>query len=193
MRPLLVTFVGGETGPWVVERLETVAGAPLEPASRLDVIEGEAGKRLDRRPAWTLRGVTSNERYLTRIEHEALVAIQEQLGRVASTRAALIPITKSDAWWELPQDDRRRIFEESSHHLATSLEYLPAVARRLHHGRDLGEPFDFLTWFEFAPEHASAFEELVDRLRETEEWAYVEREIDIRLAHDPADQASRAI
>ena len=193
MRRLLVTFVGGETGPWVVERLETVAGAPLEPASRLDVIEGEAGRRLDGRPAWTLRGVTSNERYLTRIEHEALVAIQEQLGRVASTRAALIPITKSEVWWELPQDDRRRIFEETSHHLATSLEYLPAVARRLHHGRDLGEPFDFLTWFEFAPEHASAFEELVDRLRETEEWAYAEREIDIRLAHDPVDQASRAI
>ena len=67
------------------------------------------------------------------------------------------------------------------------------IARRLHHGRDLGEPFDFLTWFEFAPEHASAFEELVDRLRETEEWAYAEREIDIRLAHDPVDQASRAI
>lgn len=64
------------------------------------------------------------------------------------------------------------------------LEYLPAVARRLHHGRDLGEPFDFLTWFEFAPERADAFEELVERLRETEEWAYVEHEIDIRLIRD---------
>jgi hypothetical protein len=60
--------------------------------------------------------------------------------------------------------------------------YLPAVARRLHHGRDLGEPFDFLTWFEFPPEHATAFEELVWRLRETEEWTYAEREIDLRLA-----------
>jgi chlorite dismutase len=102
--------------------------------------------------------------------------------RVESTRAALIPITKSEAWWALPQDERRRIFEESSHHVATGLEYLPEIARRLHHARDLGEPFDFLTWFEFAPEHASAFEELVDRLRETEEWAYIEREIDIRLS-----------
>jgi hypothetical protein len=46
----------------------------------------------------------------------------------------------------------------------------------------LGEPFDFLTWFEFTPEHAAAFEELVRRLRGTEEWAYVEREIDLRLA-----------
>jgi hypothetical protein len=185
MRPLLVTFAGGETGSWAVERLETVAGAPLEPTSRLEVTEEATGRRLDWRPAWILRGVTSNERYVSRIEHDALVAKQDPLGRRASTRAALIPITKSDAWWELPQDERRRIFEESSHHVATGLEYLPAVARRLHHGRDLGEPFDFLTWFEFAPEHASAFEELVERLRETEEWAYVEHEIDIRLSREP--------
>jgi len=31
-------------------------------------------------------------------------------------------------------------------------------------------------------EPAAAFEELVLRLRETEEWTYVEREIDLRLA-----------
>jgi hypothetical protein len=70
----------------------------------------------------------------------------------------------------------------SDRHIATGLEYLSAVARRLHHGCDLGEPFDFLTWFEFAPEHAAAFEELVRRLRETKERTYVEREIDLRLA-----------
>ena len=29
---------------------------------------------------------------------------------------------------------------------------------------------------------AELFQELVSKLRETEEWAYVEREIDIRLA-----------
>ena len=185
MRPLLVAFAGGEVGSWAVERLETVAGAPLEPVSRLGMIEGRATSGLDGRPAWVLHGVTSNERYVSRSEHDALVTKQESLGRESSTRAGLIPIAKSEAWWELPQDERRRIFEESSHHVATGLEYLPAIARRLHHGRDLGEPFDFLTWFEFAPEHADAFEELVDRLRETEEWAYVEREIDIRLFREP--------
>ena len=132
--------------------------------------------------------MTSNERYVSRSEHDALVAKQAALGREDSTRAALIPITKTDTWWELPQDERRRIFEESSHHVATGLDYLPAVARRLHHGRDLGEPFDFLTWFEFAPEHAAAFEGLVRRLRETEEWTFVGREIDIRLARHPDRQ-----
>jgi hypothetical protein len=41
------------------------------------------------------------------------------------------------------------------------MRYLPAVARRLSHSRELGEPFDFLTWFEYAPEHAAHFEELL--------------------------------
>jgi hypothetical protein len=44
--------------------------------------------------------------------------------------------------------------------------------------------FDFLTWFEFAREDAASFEELVRRLRATEEWSYVEREVDLRLTRD---------
>ena len=69
-------------------------------------------------------------------------------------------------WWELTQEERRRIFEDKSRHIADSLKYLPAIARQLYHCRDLGEPFDFLTWFEFAPEHATEFEELVCMLAE---------------------------
>jgi hypothetical protein len=182
MPPLHVAFVGGSTGRWSIERQETVTGSPLGPASRLEVVEGSGAADPAGDAVWVLRGVTSNERYATRGEHRELAARQEPLGRAGSTRAALIPVTKSEAWWDLAQDERRRIFEESSHHIATGLEYLPAVARRLHHGRDLGEPFDFLTWFEFAPEHTAAFSELVRRLRETEEWTFVEREIDLRLA-----------
>src|SRR5215472_1395035 len=153
--PLLVAFAAGESGPWRIDRIAGVSGGPLPAAARLAVVEGAAASHLYEGAAWVLRCVTLNERYLTRREHDDLVALQQPLGRPGSTRAALIPITKSEAWWELAQDERRRIFEESSRHLATSLEYLPAVARRLHHGRDLGEPFDFLTWFEFAPEDAS--------------------------------------
>ncbi len=102
--------------------------------------------------------------------------------RPEATRAALIPITKSEAWWALAQDERRKVLEETSHHIAIGLEYLPAIARRLYHGHDLDEPFDFLTWFEYAPQAAPAFEDLVARLRATREWDYVEREVDIRLA-----------
>ena len=58
---------------------------------------------------------------------------------------------------------------------------LPAIARKLHHSRDLGEPWDFLTWFEFAPTQTAAFDELLHALRESEEWNYIDREVDIRL------------
>jgi hypothetical protein len=62
------------------------------------------------------------------------------------------------------------------------MTYLPRIARRLYHARELGEPFDFLTWFEFAPEHAQAFEDLVGMLRSREEWTFVDREVDVRLS-----------
>jgi hypothetical protein len=64
------------------------------------------------------------------------------------------------------------------------LKYLPAIARRLYHCRDLGEPFDFLTWFEYARSSEEAFNQLVTNLRGTEEWTYVEREVDIRLIRE---------
>ena len=91
------------------------------------------------------------------------------------------PDPESADWWELTQEERRRIFEDQSHHIATGLKYLPEIARQLYHCRDLGEPFDFLTWFEYAPQHASRFEDLVRALRASEEWSYVEREVDIRV------------
>lgn len=164
-----------------MQRVERVRGESLPAVARLEVLE-ERNAPLLRAARWVLRGATSSERYLTRFEHDALAAREASLDRPEATRAALIPVRKSAAWWELPQDERRAIFEERSRHVATSIEYLPAIARRLHHGRELGEPFDFLTWFEYAPTQADAFEELVRRLRSTEEWSYVEREVDVRLA-----------
>ncbi len=65
------------------------------------------------------------------------------------------------------------------------------IARQLYHCRDLGEPFDFLTWFEYAPEHAMFFEDLVKVLRATEEWTYVEREVDIGTRSGDAGSNSR--
>ena len=132
--------------------------------------------------AWVLRGMNSYERYVIREEKERLAAVQPPIGRPQATCAAWIPIKKSAAWWQLPQDERRAIFEDRSSHIATGLRYLPAVARRLHHSYDLDEPFDFLTWFEYAPADSDRFEELVRALRQTEEWRYVEREVDIRVS-----------
>lgn len=181
-RPILVTFVAGAVGPWTIERITPVAGRTLPPATQLFVAEGDGDAASSPDAAWSLRGFTSNERYVSASEREALTAVQEPLGRPSATRAALIPIRKTEAWWDLTQDARRAIIEEQSHHIATGLEYLPAVARRLHHARDLGGDFDFLTWFEYRPEAADDFETLVTRLRATEEWSYIDREVDIRLS-----------
>ena len=179
-RPLLVSFIASGQGAWRIERIDTIVGESLPAADRLEVVESPSPS-LSVAPAWVLRGVTSNVRYTNRLELDALQQSQERLNRPLATRAALIPIRKTAAWWNLAQDERRRIFEEQSHHIAIGLEYLPAIARRLHHSRELHEPFDFLTWFEYAPEHSDEFEQLVLRLRNTEEWHYVDREIDIRL------------
>ena len=178
--PLFVAFAAGPSGFWRVDRITAVAGEGLPEAARLTVFEG-AEARIPDDTEWVLRGTTSNSRYTNHREAEALVSSQEGLMRPQATRAALIPIRKTEAWWALAQDERRAIFEEQSRHIGISLDYLPAIARRLHHSRDLGEPFDFLTWFEYAPEHAEAFEELVRKLRSTVEWRYVDREVDIRL------------
>jgi chlorite dismutase len=176
----LWTFVGGATGKWAVLRMKAVAGSTLDPVAAVEVLPGEPSPP-SAGCAWRLRGVTSHDRYVTRQEKNNLVAIQPALGRPEANHAALIPIRKSAAWWALTQDERRAIVEERSGHVATGLKYLPAVARRLHHSRDLGEPFDFITWFEYAPQHEAAFNELLAALRNTEEWKYVEREVDIRL------------
>lgn len=173
--PIHAWFSGGDRGSWRVERVDAVIGEPLPPVARLSI------GPLESRARWRLQGVTSMHRYLARDEKARLVEVQAPLARPEATCAALIPIKKNDAWWELGQDERRAIFEEKSAHISGTMRFLPQIARRLYHARELGEPFDFLTWFEFAPEHRAIFDELVGMLRATEEWKYVEREVDIRV------------
>lgn len=168
-------FAAAATGQWRITSITATAGATLPGAACLS-IDGAP-----RDAAWTLRGTPSNLRYTTAQERTGLVARQEGIGRPQATRAALIPIAKSDTWWALAQDERRAIYMAGGHY-AIGLDYLPAIARKLYHCRDLGgEPFDFLTWFEFAPEHEAAFDAMLVRLRAGAEWDYVTREVDIRL------------
>jgi hypothetical protein len=173
------TFVGGTEGLWKVDSLVARVGESLPDAERLDV---QLGTTTGIGGVWQLAGVAGHARYVTRGEKTELDPVSPMLGRPEATRAALIPIRKSDEWWVLPQDERRAILEEKSRHIADSLKYLPRIARRLYHARELSGEFDFLTWFEFAPEYADAFEELVAMLRSREEWTYVDREIDVRLS-----------
>ena len=181
------TFIGGAQGKWRVVAMRDVCGEPLAAVEHIEVVHGlPVGQAAPTAAAWRLQGLTSNVRYADRTEVDTLTARQPALDRPEATCAALIPIKKSARWWALPQDERRAIFEETSHHTQIGLDYLPAIARRLHHCRDIGEPFDFLTWFEYAPEHVDAFERLVGALRATPEWDYVEREVDIRLVRADA-------
>ncbi len=173
-------FSAGPLGAWRITSITPYRGDTLPAAQRLDRAEADA-LPANPAPAWALRGVRSNLRYTNTPEHAALNAKSEGLGRPASTRAALLPITKSAAWWALAQDERRNIFEETSAHIAIGMRYLPNIARRLYHSRDLGEPVDFLTWFEFAPADEPAFNDLLAALRATHEWTYVTREVDVRL------------
>ena len=180
----LFSFIGSDAGAWRVERMHCIVGEPMAEVRALTVVAGAVSTSAQ--ASWLLRGITSNERYVERAEKTALVGKQEGLGREASTCAALIPIRKNAAWWALTQDERRRVFEAQSRHIEIGLRYLPAVARRLHHCRDLGapEPFDFLTWFEYSPSDSATFDQLLAALRASPEWAYVDRESDIRLASE---------
>ena len=156
----LFAFVGGDSGLWRIVGTETIVGKSLPEAKRLNVISASELQPETNAP-WVLRGITSNERYVMREEKNEIVVKQQGLARPEATCAALIPIRKNAAWWEFTQDERRSDLSEN-------------------------EPFDFLNWFEFAPTHEAEFNALLSELRATEEWKYVDREVDIRLVREAA-------
>ena len=146
---MFTTFRGGQSGAWRVMRLAAVRGAGCRRRRRCRSSTRRSRCRsCPRRPLAARRRRQPCALYRARREGTA----HRRPGRARppeATCAALIPIRKSAAWWELTQEERRQIFEDKSHHIAGSLKYLPAIARQLYHCRDLGEPFDFLTWFEY--------------------------------------------
>ena len=185
LNPRLSTFIAGKKGDWIIQEVRAVTGQGLSMAQKLQIMEGGSPDP-SMVAVWSLEGVTSHERYTSREEKDQLKSVQPGLSRPEATRAALIPIRKSPEWWAMTQDERQKIFTEQSHHTAVGMKYLPAVARRLYHCRDLAmpQPFDFLTWFEFAPSDEPAFDRLLEELRAKPEWTFVERETEIRLIRD---------
>ncbi len=182
----LFSFSGGNTGPWRVIYMDAIVGETLPAAKRLDIAD-PTKTASDPQAAWVLRGITSNDRYaVTAEEKQQIIAKQLDLGRPEATCAALIPLRKNAAWWALTQAERQHVFEDQSKHAKLGLQHFPSLARRLHHCRDLTDhaPFDFLTWFEYAPADEAAFNKLLTELRATAEWQYVDREIDIRLVRE---------
>lgn len=169
-------FIGtNEKSTWTVDSVSSITGLAVPLFKYLNVIPAGTDEGI-----WKISGAKSNLRYTERAERDQLQAYTIN-GEGGKSCAAMVLISKSDAWWELPQDERREIFEKSSRHIAIGMEYIPAISRTLYHARDLQQSFDFVTWFEFQPEAMDLFDNLINRLRETEEWQYVTREFDVRM------------
>ncbi len=179
---MISSFIGSNEGNWLVRSTSAIKGSDFPIAERMLRIDNELNHwKVEKQVQWQLNGFNSNMRYTNRNERKELDKTPSILNLPENNFAALIPIKKNDEWWQLTQDERRNIFEEQSAHIGFSLKYLDKISRKLYHSRDLGEPFDFLTWFEFKETDESLFNELTDYLRYTPEWNYVISEIDIRL------------
>ncbi len=172
------SFIAGDRGSWEVVSMRTTIGASLESAPFLDV-RNEYVMKLPVDFRWLLRGVSSKSKGLRPSDGEVMIP-RPQLGRKGACCAAFMPVKRSRDWWSLTDGERREICGRSRD---ADLRGNPTgmVASRFHHSRELGEPFDFLMWFEYSPGDAALIDEVIASIRESEEWRYVEREADVRL------------
>ena len=102
--------------------------------------------------------------------------------------AAVTPMNKTDAWWQmdflhresffLPRYDENENMVVKGHALASAMG-VPGINRRLVHapeGYGLEGSYDFVGYFEFAEADAPVFREVMAGLRDTAqnpEWKYV--------------------
>ena len=102
--------------------------------------------------------------------------------------AAVTPMNKTDAWWQmdflhresffLPRYDENENMVVKGHALASAAG-VPNITRRLVHASDgygLEGDYDFVGYFEFAEDDASVFRQVMAGLRDTKqnpEWKYV--------------------
>ncbi len=102
--------------------------------------------------------------------------------------AAVTPMNKTDAWWQmdflhresffLPRYDENENMVVKGHALASAMG-VPSINRRLVHapeGYGMQGNYDFVGYFEFAEADAPVFREVMAGLRDTEqnpEWKYV--------------------
>jgi hypothetical protein len=132
-----------------------------------------------------LVGVTQHLGYTRSDEREELAATATP-GQNA--HVVVIPLTKSPGWWSLAHDERDRLFRgagKADGHVNVGRPHAKTILRKLYHGRGVpGAGWDFLTYFEFEPELAADFRDLLSGLRDparNPEWAEVVRESEIWL------------
>lgn len=179
----LFSYIGGSSGSWRITQMQTLSGPALRLASHVEIAHGPV-VRPPGGASWILSGIARNTRFVTREERSPEQCWSTSSQTREATCAALIPIQQSAAWWDLAHDEREEIIETQSRCLSDRLRFLTTFARRFLFGRDLGEPFDIVTWLEYSPCDEALVNDLAAALRQTQEWKYVEREIDIRMVRE---------
>ena len=137
----------------------------------------------------TLAGVMRPRSYTSHAMSEFAYAHALPPGRGDEYQlAAVTPMNKTDAWWEmdflhresffLPRYDENENMVVKGHALASAAG-VPSISRRLVHapeGYGLEGNYDFVGYFEFAEADAPVFRQVMAGLRDTEqnpEWKYV--------------------
>jgi hypothetical protein len=176
---------------YLVDDVVTVTGAPLP-----SVGPGWHATRIEGRVPAPAPGATQALFATTQHLGYTSAEQQAQLGRISRQApggvVVVIPITKSEAWWALPQDRRQEHFAPSSPeralggvrgHTVIGVDYADKIFRRLYHARYLPESeWDFVTYFEMDAENVPDFRRLLAELRDpvrNPEWNYVVREVEI--------------
>jgi chlorite dismutase len=168
-----------------IEEIRAVRGEP--PAGLMEGSNLVRSETNSAPPSSTgaLLGVTQHLAYTRAPERRELAGIS---AADSGPMAVLIPISKTQSWWALAQDERDRLFRgraERPGHLGIGRNYAGRIFRKLYHARYApGSTWDFLTYFEFPREGAATFRALLQELRDPQlnpEWEYVERETEIWL------------
>ncbi len=173
----------------VTKVVPIIGNVPLSVPSKICRVESfRRLTAIDALPPHLFSGVTQHLQYTGKPQRNELLArgIEEQLPS-PRTITVIIPIRKSQGWWDLAQDERIAFYQKSADgegHTAIGLPYVSHIFRRLYHCRYLESAgaFDFITYFEFQAEHTEEFLHLLQSLRdvnENPEWAYVDAEAEI--------------
>jgi hypothetical protein len=158
---------------------------------RLGEVEAELRRRLgDAGGLFCIEGVERPPRYTNHELHEFAFrpAAVRRSGRVSS-HALLLPIRKTAEWWNMSALERGVFFYPHVDirsgcavrgHVLSAAEGIPALFRRLYHNPDgyqrEGE-YDFLAYFECAPQDLQSFARVHRALQDTAqnpEWRYVQ-------------------
>lgn len=196
-------FLPAQSGPENILYIKTVRytmyGKPLAPQPlgviRIESMDREkidgfyqafrnaAEHRLDLK---IIYGVTSELRYTDAATLERLKQNAPKRGSgFEQPNAVVFPLSKSQAWWSLPLDQRQAYFFQHPERFGTAHEghneigfhYIQKIFRKLYQSRFIDGESDFVTYFEYADRDREVFTALLEGLRDTErnpEWKFVE-------------------